>query len=141
MVKFNRIDLEYILRQIEQAEAGQGPVNPHLAFGLREVLGTNNSSIADQAFFGAADRLFPRVTEAFFRTADPSAFGPPGGPATSYAQTSGFVFDSAPRTISNLIADQTANNAAALQAQEHALAKLGSGYLNQVPNPNFNPAL
>ena len=34
-------------------------------------------------------------------------------PVTSYAQTSGLVFDSQPRTISNLIVDQTANNPAA----------------------------
>src|SRR5262249_707419 len=35
---------------------------------------------------------------------------------TSYAQTSGFVFDSQPRTISNLIVDQTSNNPAAVAA-------------------------
>src|SRR5258705_13956907 len=52
-VKFSRIDLEYILRQILQAEADQGPINPHLAFGLREVAGTNNSSVPGQAFFGS----------------------------------------------------------------------------------------
>src|SRR5262249_21916587 len=38
------------------------------------------------------------------------------GTPTSYQQTSGFVFDSQPRTISNLIVDQTANNPAAVAA-------------------------
>ena len=43
MVTFNRGDLEFILQQILMAEAGQPPVSPHLAFGLREVAGTNNN--------------------------------------------------------------------------------------------------
>jgi hypothetical protein len=38
------------------------------------------------------------------------------GTPTSYQQTSGFVFDSQPRIISNLIGDQTANNPAAVAA-------------------------
>ena len=37
------------------------------------------------------------------------------GGDTSYAQTSGLVVDSQPRTISNLIVDQTANNPAAVR--------------------------
>ncbi len=54
--------------------------------------------------FGAADTIFPRLTDPVFRNAESG---------TSYAQTSGLVFDSQPRTISNLIVDQTANNPAA----------------------------
>ena len=35
MITFTRLDLEFVLTQILQAQAGQPPVNPHLAFGLR----------------------------------------------------------------------------------------------------------
>src|SRR5439155_20074179 len=38
------------------------------------------------------------------------------GDPPSYTQTSGFVFDAQPRTISNLIVDQTPNNPAAVAA-------------------------
>ncbi len=137
MAKFNRIDLEHILRQILMAEAGQPPLNPHLAFGLRQVDGRNNNSVPGNTDFGAADRLFPRVGTQFLQQADmsPAAFGPPV--QTSYSQTGGLVFDADPRIITNLISDQTANNPAALAAQ--AAAGLGDGYLNQVPNPDFDP--
>src|SRR5262249_15984458 len=62
----------------------------------------------------------------------PAGFFGPGSPAlsTNYAQTSGFVFDSDPRLISNLIADQSANNPAALAA---ALGQ--STVMPAVPDP------
>ena len=72
--------------------------------------------------FGAANNTFPRLLPPVFQTAEvkPAGFFGPGDPAgttpTSYTQTSGFVFDSDPRTISNLIVDQTANNPAAVAA-------------------------
>ena len=62
MVSFDRTDLEFVLTQILQAEAGQPPVNPHLAFGLREVAGTNNSAVPGQDTFGSADQAFPTAT-------------------------------------------------------------------------------
>ena len=158
MVTFNRTDLEFVLQQILMAEAGQPPVSPHLAFGLREVSGTNNNSVPGQGTFGAADEVFPRVTDSFFRTVtvniDGTIFDPNPGIAgdvmtTTYASTvPGPVFgvnvvDPAPRVISNLIADQTANNPAALEAQ--AAATPGVGYLYQsqifVLNPAFDPTL
>jgi|CXWL01.1.fsa_nt_gi Ca2+-binding RTX toxin-like protein len=145
MARFNRIDLEHILRQIMMAEAGQPPLNPHLAFGLRQVNGQNNNSVPGNNEFGAADRLFPHLGAQVLQTADLVTVdldGPGGqsvGDATSYTQTSGFVFDSDPRTISNLISDQTANNPAALAAQ--AGSTPGTGYLSQIPNPAFNPGL
>ena len=130
-VQFDRTDLEFVLQQILMAEAGQPPVNPHLAFGLREVAGTDNNSVPGQETFGSADQVFPRVTTPVFRTVvvniDGTIFDPNPGVAgdtmtTTYADTSatGLVVDSAPRTISNLIADQTANNPAALEAQAAA---------------------
>jgi hypothetical protein len=69
MVAFNRTDLEFVLQQILMAEAGQSPVSPHLAFGLREVAGTDNNSVPGQGTFGAADQVFPRVTELGSRQA------------------------------------------------------------------------
>ncbi|AWN40213.1 Ig-like domain-containing protein [Methylobacterium durans] len=115
-VEFNRTDLDFVLTQIEMAEAGQNPVNPHLTFGLRHVDGTDNSTVTGQPLYGSADQTFPRLTNPVFQSADPSLFAPPGGPATSYASTSGAVFDADPRVISNLISDQSLNNNAAVVA-------------------------
>ena len=108
MLTFDRVDLEFILRQILMAEAGQAPVVPQLAFGLRQVAGTNNNTSTGlggiASTFGSADQslpLFAPLDQIFL---------------SQYAPGTQFVFDSAPRTISNLIADQTANNPAALAA-------------------------
>src|SRR5207237_2667862 len=89
---------------------GPGPnqvKDPQLPRGLRTVDGSFNNlvPVPDQHLFGAADRLFPRLLTPNFRDAEPA----PGttGPVTSYKQTTGNVFDSEPRLISNLIVDQT----------------------------------
>ncbi len=55
--------------------------------------------------FGASDQLFPRMTAAQFNAAENG---------TTYRQNSGTVQDSQPRIISNLIADQTVRNPAAV---------------------------
>src|SRR5499426_3215560 len=119
-VQFVRSDLDFILDQIIIAErnaAGESLLdilpNVTLPFGLRTVDGTLNNIVPTQSEFGAADNTFPRLADPLFRPAEapPPGFGPPT--PTSYAQTSGFVFDSQPRTISNLIVDQTPNNPAA----------------------------
>jgi VCBS repeat-containing protein len=128
-VELDRVDLQHILEQIQMAEAGQPPVNPHLAFGLRNVDGTDNSTVPGQSTFGSADQQFPRVTDPLYQN---------GQYGMSYG-TPGNVVDSDPRTISNLIADQTkpvydadghliSGNPAALEAQNAALDKLGTGY-------------
>ena len=111
MVAYIRSDLEFILAQITIAErhaAGEDLrsllPNSEVAFGLRTIDGTFNNLAPGQEEFGAADTIFPRLTDPVFRNAE-------GG--TSYAQTSGLVFDSQPRIISNLLVDQTANNPAA----------------------------
>jgi Ca2+-binding RTX toxin-like protein len=145
VVTFNRTDLEFILTQIKMAEAGQPPVNVHLAFGLREVAGTNNNLVSGQEDFGASDQTFPRVTEPLFRTVtiniDGTVFDPNPGVdgdtmTTTYASTdpSAIVVDSAPRTISNLISDQSADNPAAVDAAAAANEALGTGY-----QPQYNP--
>ncbi|WP_223532300.1 peroxidase family protein [Pseudomonas sp. BF-R-30] len=110
-----RSDLNFILDQIKIAEAdaaGQDILslipNIRAPLGLRTVDGSSNNLMnlngIDNTEFGAADNLFPRVTDPVFNPAE-------GG--TSYAQNNGIVIDSQPRTISNLIVDQTANNPAA----------------------------
>ena len=103
-VTFNRTDLEFVLTQILQAEAGQPPVNPHLAFGLREVAGTDNNAVPGQDTFGSADQVFPTATTQYFQTVtvnvDGTIFDPNPGVAgdtmtTTYASTdpSGIVVD------------------------------------------------
>src|SRR4029079_5001154 len=57
-----------------------------------------NSLQIGQQCFGAANQIFPRLTAADFRSAQ----------ASSYAQSSGTVFDDQPRLISNVIAAQIA---------------------------------
>ncbi|QVW26725.1 heme peroxidase [Pseudomonas hormoni] len=124
-----RSDLNFILDQIKIAEAdaaGQDILslipNIRAPLGLRAVDGSNNNLMnlngINNTEFGAADNIFPRVSDPVFNPAEgaPADFFGPGSPATggsSYQQTSGSVFDSQPRTISNLIVDQTSNNPAA----------------------------
>jgi Ca2+-binding RTX toxin-like protein len=128
-------DLKQILHNIKIAEfhvanttsatgpcgalVGPGPdqiASPLISAGLRTVDGTCNNLQADQEKYGASDQPFPRLTTPSFRPAQPPTLQFGGGPATSYAQTSGLVFDSDPRTISNLIVDQTSSNPAAVAA-------------------------
>jgi Ca2+-binding RTX toxin-like protein len=146
-IKLTRLDLNYILTQIEMAEAGQQVVNPLLSFGLREIDGTNNNLTAGGSKFGSAFQPMPTLTDPLFRNAQAG---------TSYSQTSGLVIDSQPRTISLLVANSgikilapgpdgvngTADdvlqvNAAALAAQQRALGLLGPGYQNYtLPGPD-----
>ena len=137
-------DLAFILRQIKIAEAhvantigstdpcgalvGPGPdqiASPLVSEGLRTVDGTCNNLLPGQETFGAADRAFPRLTTPVFGAAeDASAFG--GPVSSSYAQTSGNVADSEPRTISNLIVDQTSTNPAAVAAAGFPIRSQGN---------------
>ncbi|WP_173922491.1 peroxidase family protein [Agromyces sp. Marseille-P2726] len=98
--------------------------------GVRTVDGSENNLLVGQAQYGSADQAFPRLLAPEWRQADPNPpfpgttppTGPPGNPAevvamcepglTCYEQTDGIVYDSDPRTISNLIVDQTTNNPA-----------------------------
>ena len=119
MASFIKSDLEFILQQIMIAEAnaaGQSLTelvpNAVVPFGLRTIDGTFNNLLMNQRQFGAADMLFPRTLTPVFTTAEPRPAGlfGPGSPAgttvTSYQQTSGSVFDSQPRIISNPAAVQ-----------------------------------
>ena len=126
----NGADLEFILEQIRRAEAhsnggellGTGPnqvPSPLLPYGLRTVDGRFNNLIPDQEHFGAADRIFPRLLAPVFRQGEPGDIDGPDGPAPQTEQdydSSGFVFDSRPRTVSNLVVDQSPSNPAAAAA-------------------------
>ena len=155
-VTFIKSDLEFMLQQIKISEnhaagnplSGNGPfqiANPMLMYGVRTVDGTYNNLQPGQSHFGAADQVFPRATTALFRSAEdfsmfPGAPGQPIGTPTGYTQTKGYVQDSQPRVISNLVVDQSSNNPAAVAA---AAAKEGSvpvddGFPDN-PDPFFIP--
>jgi hypothetical protein len=145
MATFIKSDLEFILQQILIAEANAAGEdltnlipNTELPFGMRTVSGEGNNLNPGSSLFGAADTVFPRLLTPLFRAAQPVSVdldGPGGqqvGDPTSYQQTSGYEFDSQPRTISNLIVDQTANNPAA------AAAAAANGGAAIVPSPGLD---
>ncbi|MBS1147412.1 MAG: hypothetical protein H6R08_1588, partial [Proteobacteria bacterium] len=72
--------------------------NPLAPEGLRTVSGIYNNLLPGQENVGAADQVMPRLLQPVYNPAEAG---------TSYAQTTGTVVDSQPRTISNLIVDQT----------------------------------
>jgi Ca2+-binding RTX toxin-like protein len=128
------------------------------SYGLRTVDGSCNnlfeSKIAEdpsptRVHFGAADQVFPRLTSPKFRDAEGAPtdfFGPPPAPpaptASSYADKNKNVFDSQPRTISNLIVDQTSTNPAAIAAAEFPVRTQGNPGLHPCttdPDPLADP--
>jgi Ca2+-binding RTX toxin-like protein len=153
-VSFTRTDLDRLLQMLIDMESGQPPVNPHLAFGFRELAGTNNNQVPGQSTFGSADQPFATATQQYFRTVtvnvDGTAFDPNPGVdgdtlTTSYASTDPNalgpfahgvnVVDPAPRIISNLISDISANNPAAVAIAQAFGAQLGDGYTAMNTNP------
>ncbi len=73
MAAFSKSDLLFILDQIRIAEAhaaGQNLLdlipNTELPFGLRTVDGSFNHLVAGETEFGAADNVFPRMTDPVF---------------------------------------------------------------------------
>src|SRR3954452_7141030 len=139
-------DLKFILRQIKISERhattatrenpcetlvgpGTNQIPDRLSsYGLRTVDGSCNNLYQDQgrAFFGAADQTFPRLTKPRF--VDPE--GAPGFPVPSapggYNSKKGNVVDAKPRTISNLIVDQTSTNPAAVAAAKFPVRTQGN---------------
>lgn len=122
MVSLIKHDLEFILKQIKVAEAHSagGDLaslvgNPLVPYGLRTVSGVYNNLVPGSEYLGSSDQIMPRLLDPDFNAAEQG---------TSYEQSSGSVYDSQPRTISNLISDQTIGNPAviiaALTATGHA---------------------
>ena len=87
---------------------------------MRTVDGTWNSLLPGRELMGSADQLMPRLVAADLQTAQIRPAGlfaaAAGTQVTTYAQTTGAVYDTQPRVASNLISDQTANNPAAVAA-------------------------
>ena len=117
-------DLEFVLQQIMIAEAHADGAdlttlvpNSFAAFGLRTVDGSFNHLFPGRQYFGAADQLFPRLLDPSFQTAESG---------TSYASNT-TVVDSQPRTLSNLIVDQTITNPAAVHPAQRCQRR-GSEY-------------
>ena len=148
-------DLAFILKQIKIAEhhsqalldnpdatdpcfglVGSGPnqVPDRLTpYGLRTVDGSCNNLFPGREHYAASDQVFPRMAgnPGTFKDAEgaPAGFFGPGSPAipsSSYKQKKGFVFDSQPRVISNLIVDQTSTNPAAIEAAENPVRTQGN---------------
>ena len=132
----NKHDLEYILKQIKVSELQSTGMTTVAAIqaiygvsaadaallpaGLRTVDGRDNNLLPGQQDFGAADTLFPRLLEPVYN--DENDELPFVGITNTNYDPNIDVVDSDPRTISNLIVDQTAANPAAILA---ALAALG----------------
>ncbi|MFN3452640.1 MAG: peroxidase family protein, partial [Sphingorhabdus sp.] len=121
MLKLNINDLVHILKQIKIAEhhTATGELVDHMGnpltaltpSGLRTVNGEFNNLVNTGA--GTADQLMPRLSSTNF---NPAEANPRTGAPTSYEQLSGSVYDSQPRVISNLIADQSLTNPVAVIA-------------------------
>jgi hypothetical protein len=136
-------DLNKILEQIKIAErnAGNQDLNPGavnfageslvsiigpdaalLPLGLRTVSGIYNHLLPGQELAGAADQPFPRLLTPEVRTGSGGTIDfDLGGPAPALTldgiyNSTGSVIDTQPRTISNLIVDQSVNNPAAVEA-------------------------
>jgi Ca2+-binding RTX toxin-like protein len=108
------------------------PTQAHLLpYGLRTVDGTYNNLVEGRETWGAADQPFPVMTPPQYVNEgdDSMMFGTPTNPVwltnNNYTPGSstgspmlppGTVVDADPRLISNLIADQTLNNPAAIGA-------------------------
>ncbi|MGL4448072.1 MAG: peroxidase family protein, partial [Shewanella sp.] len=98
-----------------------------------------NNLLPGQELYGAADQSMPRLTQVNLAHAE----------YLTQVNPSGFVNDSAPRTISNLICDQTTTNPAAENAFINAQSLPGGGMIdengslsipNQSPDIGLSPA-
>ncbi|TCR61772.1 peroxidase family protein [Bosea sp. BK604] len=134
-MKLNTHDLQFILKQIKIAEAHTDGTpltelvdNPLVPYGLRTVDGSWNNLTPGREWVGSSDQIMPRLLDPVFHDAETAPAGlhgptsPAGTTQTSYEQTSGNVYDSQPRLISNLISDQTLGNPATIIS---ALTNLG----------------
>ena len=126
MVKLNRNDLDFILKQIKIAEAHTAAINggadprtalaelvsnPLLPYGLRTVDGSYNNFQPNMTHLGSSDQTMVRLLTPNYA---PAEINPRNGQQTSYADPSGTVYDSQPRLISNIVADQSLDNPAAI---------------------------
>jgi Ca2+-binding RTX toxin-like protein len=136
-------DLAFILKQIKIAEAhvrnttsatgpcgallGNGPdqvPGPMVSYGLRTIDGSCNNLQPERETYGTSNQEFLRLTAPEYQAAENGAMVGIQGP-TTYDGT-GHVVDSEPRTISNLIVDQTSTNPAAVSAAQYPVRSQGN---------------
>jgi hypothetical protein len=134
MLKLNINDLVHIMKQIKIAEnhtatgnlldLNGNPLNALTPYGLRTVTGEFNNLVDPTT--GATDLTMPRLTQAGWK---PAEANPRTGAPTSYETlTNTSVYDSQPRVISNLIADQSLTNPVAVMAALNGVG-VTSGHL------------
>jgi len=141
----------YELLCTDQGDAAQNCVSDEMRpKGVRTIDGSFNNLRLHQSEYGASDNAFPRLLEAEWRQAEPEALdlgfeaNTPEQMAaceagtTCYAQTSGNVYDSEPRLISNLIVDQSLNNPA-IANQVQAGTAIPIEGTDRVVTPNTAP--
>ncbi len=92
--------------------------DPHAPYGLRTVDGSYNNLVPGRELWGASGQPFPGVLNTNFLADTDNEVFSPGGPTITNNDYGlpGNVVDSDPRTISNLIVDQTLANPAAIIA-------------------------
>ncbi|WP_434684985.1 peroxidase family protein [Pseudanabaena minima] len=125
------LETKTILQSIMDAYGISAANAAQLPAGLRTVDGTFNSLIPGRSTIGAADTLFPRLTDPVFindADGDQMSFGVPGAPVITNNNydlrlstnppgvNPASVADADPRIISNLISDMSVNNPAAIDA-------------------------
>ncbi|MFM2105929.1 MAG: hypothetical protein RL338_961 [Chloroflexota bacterium] len=146
-------DLQFILQQIRIAEAHatrEGPSfgtvtpptsvlgvgtndvpDPTFPWGLRAVDGSGNNLAPGRNRYGAVDGLFPRLTNPQWRdgvaTMVMNGHAISSGDATTYSPLAGSIVDLEPRVISNLIANQSIDNPAAVAAAGTTVPDPSSG--------------
>ncbi|MFZ4756041.1 MAG: peroxidase family protein, partial [Miltoncostaeaceae bacterium] len=107
--------------------------NNNLSTGFSPWNGAGyNASVTGNSVWGAADQFFPTLTGLVWLPATIDGGGP-----TTYANRGVNVVDSAPRTVSNLIVDQSPANPAAVAAGGTAVPEIPDG---SVPIRNQAPA-
>ena len=126
----NRTDIDFIRAQLDLP--GNDPRNAPLgtildAFGIRDVSGVGNNVL--NPLFGQADQPFPRLTPATYGNAQgtftigQAGFTQVPNP-TSYAVRDVNLYDTSPRIISNLVANQSDAALAAIGYTTDAARKL-----------------
>ena len=176
--KVNLNDLAFILQQIKLAESTSAAYSAApktilqsimdaygvteanaalLPYGLRTVDGTFNNLVGGQTDQGAADILFPRLTDPVFRTVDGPGLDFNGDGlidvinhnyGDAVAALPGWqirsVADVDPRTISNLIVDMSVNNPAAIDTYLNnplSLAQFEADHPGMIPVAPDDPRL
>lgn len=101
----------------EGAEAALG--SSLLPYGLRTVDGRHNNFMEGREGHGASGESFVRLNDPHWVTGTGSDSLPVGYPNNPEYEAPDDVVDTAPRTISNLIVDQTPDNPAAIMTALH----------------------